>query len=69
MALAQHVDAAIRAQQAEIARIRETTRTELEKAQARLEALQAARAMLTPEIEAILMQLAGVGIHVRGVTA
>ena len=65
MALTDRLTEAIQNQRAEIARMKETHRTELEKATARLAALQGAKAALTPEIDAVLGQLAAVGIEVK----
>lgn len=62
--LTERLTAAIQAQRDEIQRTRSIHQTEMDRMQARLEALIAARQALTPAIEAIIGQLAAVGIEV-----
>lgn len=64
MGLLDKVTAQIAAQQIEIARVKDTARDELIRAQTRLNVLVDARRALTPELEALLDALAAVGVKV-----
>lgn len=64
MGLLDKVTAQIAAQQIEIARVKDTARDELIRAQTRLNVLVDARRALTPELEALLEALAAVGVKV-----
>lgn len=64
MTLRDQLTAAIEAQRADLERIVADHQTELAKGQARLDALLAAEATLTPEIEAVLAQLKAVRISI-----
>lgn len=64
MTLREQLTAAIRDQRADLDRQQATHQSEMEKGQARLDALIAARQALTPEIEGVLQALKAVGITI-----